>query len=260
MSSLHQLTPAERYSLTMTTRRTHLVPTVTVNKNGVTTTVHKKPASSSAATMKLPAPAAFTDQQKAMRVRDLSTVLDTDLQLSPEELFKLRNKLDSYTDPTTYDLIQTAAEHNNEQLVPEGNFLYTVITTYSEQNVRETCHYGNLIANDLGTQELHGYVNGLHALDQYKNMNLEELTGDDLTTTINLIDIAATLRREDPIQLTGWSNAAVTFRKPELAQLILENVQHTASIINYIEERHSADPEGLRECLNHTTALNNGVL
>ena len=238
-----------------------LTPEQRVNKLGHVVTKHVKtiPAASTTAS-NLPAPAPLPSYHRERRIKDLTASLDTELLLSPEELFKLRNKLDTYKDPTTYDLLQEAANRNNEQLMPEGNFMYKLIITQPEQNIRETCHYKGLTTNDLGTTELHGYVNGLHVLDQYKNTKMEDLTGTELTTAINLIDIAATLRRNAPIELTGWDDAAVTYRNPELTNLVLANPQHATAIISYIEERHSADPEALRDYLNNTTALNNGVL
>jgi hypothetical protein len=236
----------------------NLVPTPRTDKNGRTVTRHMKPQNTPTLKAKLPAPLAST--QQAQRTKELASLLDTNLMLSPKEMFKLRNKLDTYKDPTTYDLIQEAAERNNASLFPQFNYMYKLIILNPEQNVRETCHYRELIDKQLGTTELHGYVNGLHLLDRYKNTKLEDLTGAELDTAVSLINIAATLKEHAPDELTNDDDRAVTFRNPELTDLILENPQHGPSIISYIEERHTADPTALREYLNNATALNNGVL
>jgi hypothetical protein len=238
-----------------------LTPEQRVNKLGHLVTKHVKtiPAASSTAG-KLPAPAPLPKYHKEQRSKDLATRLDTHLLLSPGQLFKLRNKLETYKDPTTYDLLQTAADNNNALPLPEGNFMYKLIVDCPEREIRETCHYRDLTAQYLGTTELHGYVNGLHQLKPYKNTNLEDLTGTALAAAVNLINIKATLKEHAPNELNTDDDRTITFRNPELTALILDNPQHAPAINSYIEERHSADPEALREYLTNTTALNNGVL
>jgi hypothetical protein len=138
--------------------------------------------------------------------------------------------------------------------------MFKLIIDCPEREIRETCHYRDLTDKNLGTTELHGYVNGLHQLDRYRNTRLEELTGTALETAVNLINIKATLKEHAPHELNEDDDRTVTFRNPELTQLLLENPQHAPAINDYIEERHTADPDALREYLSNTTALNHGVL
>lgn len=238
-----------------------LTPEQRVNKLGHVVTKHVKtaPAASTPAS-NLPAPAPLSSYHREQRIKDLATRLDNQLLLGPNEMFKLRNKLDTYKDPTTYDLLEAAADSNNAFPLPEGNFMYKLIIDYPERNIRETCHYRDLTNKNLGTTELHGYINGLHQLDRYKNTRLEDLTGTELATAVNLINIAASLQEYAPQELNDDDDRVITFRNPELMDLILDNPQHAPAINSYIEERHTADTDALRNYLTNTTALNNGVL
>lgn len=239
-----------------------LTPEQRVNKLGHVVTKHVKslPANNAPAS-KLPAPAPVSPYYREQRMVNLAALLDNQLLLSPGQMFKLRNKFDTYKDDTTFDLLEAAAEHNNALPLPEGNFMYKLIVECPEQEIRETCHYRDLTADYLGTTELHGYVNGLHQLAPYQNTRLETLTGTDLETAINLINLKATLKEHAPEELDEDDDRAVTFANPDLTNLLLENPQHAPAIKAYIQERHTADPEALREYLsNAATALNNGVL
>ena len=254
-------TTSQRYSQTM---NPNLVPTLIVNKNGVTTTVHKKPLNTSAASTNLPAPAApATDYLKERRINSLVTKLDTHLLLSPGQTFKLKNALAAYKDSTTYDLLEAAAQWNSKRLFPDGNFMYATITQNTEQAVREAAYYRTRFDTEISNSKVNHLINGMHLLDRYKDTALEQLTGTDQEIATALLEVTKALNEHAKDAVTHVfrnDDPATVIHDPDLIDLITTQYHRSHQIISYIEERRSADPAALREYLDNNTALDNGVL
>lgn len=243
-----------------------LIPEQRVNKLGHVVTKHVKAAPATGSRTKtLPAPAAApaTDHLKEQRVNNLVASLDAHLLLSPGQVHKLRTKLSSYKNSTTYDLLDAAAQWNTEQLLPSGKFMFSLITLSTEQAVRETAYYRPRLGADLSNNQVHQLTHGMHLLDRYRDTRLEELTGQEQELATAYLAITATLDAhvpDDTLHDFYKNEPAVTIRDPKLIDLIATHCQQTHQIISYIEERSSAVPAALREYLDNATALKTGVL
>jgi hypothetical protein len=126
----------------MSQNRNHLVPTTIVNKNGVRTTVHKKPATEPTASTKLPSatlPTTITDREQLERA-------------TAETLANL-----DYGPPTT-ELEALDRAHNYQRLL-------AVLHPYSD----ETLHrFAATATTDIGA-DLNDFLVGAEADEEYVN-------------------------------------------------------------------------------------------
>lgn len=248
--------------------RNHLTPTVITDRNGKTTTVHKKQPVAHVAPPVIPAPAAaagvLPEHVKARLAKELVTLLDSHSLLGIGKSAKLQRRLERFKEASTFELLKEVAEWNNSLPHPEGNFMYLTIMEHKESVVRETAFFRLRFNKKQRSHAATYLVSGLHFLDRYaETKHLEQLTGTELEIASAFLNVTAVLSRHASrynAEVNTYDTHGVYIKSPELQELIAEHYDKSEDIITYIQERQSAEPDDLRNYLEHTGALRDGVL
>lgn len=172
------------YSLAMS-NRSNLIPTPVVTKNGVLTTVHKKPAGAPLTAGTIPAPAATSPVTKlsARERRDIKAMVTNEVSKACEEWNpnwsweNLEESLNSYSDSVIVAIrdylptIPTSFAGEEER----GSFLYTLVKNdlvrVSGSTVHEYIAYKSCFSRGTTASSIMSYVSALHSYPQLPVMD-----------------------------------------------------------------------------------------
>lgn len=145
--------------------------------------------------------------------------------------------------------------------------LYSLLNeNYSEQSIREVLFYRPLILEpDLSNHLLHKLIAGLRQLDRFTGLQqAEELAGDDLDVALAFINVTFIMLQRCP---DGWvtqesdeGRSVAYIKDTDLQDLIAAHPKASELMADYIKTRHTGDPILLREYVESTTPLKQGVL
>jgi hypothetical protein len=108
-------------------------------------------------------------------------------------------------------------------------------------------------------------LSGFPSLRWYKEQKPESLTGETIDKAISYLRITAALNAHTEYEhLTrsgaDWNYQGMYLHNQAFENLVEQHYDNTDTIIEYIKDRGSADPETLRHYLANNTALKGGVL
>jgi hypothetical protein len=181
-----------------------------------------------------------------------------------------QRKLAAYSDSTIMLIGNSTLGYETRNVLIEA-----VISETDEATVRETLflhvHCPETVAPiDYRSHELIGIIRGLHELERFKNRKLDELTGEDLTVAIGVMNFVAVLRRNSysGMHITHpdyVDESTMHIADPALRELVAETHpdQHEA-ILRLIQERGIDNAPAietlLRDMEGTTVPLQNGLL
>lgn len=177
-----------------------------------------------------------------------------------------RDQLRSSLEPVgsmTIDYIH-AMVHSPQSKYINFAFLVKLLAENGDKIVRETLFFLPLLNTTHERKNpLVKTIRGLHESAFFRtHRRLTKLTGNDLQTAIAFIDITTTiyLKDKDSSVLSSSVNNAIQIISAELEELIIGYPDKAPAMMEYITERDDWNPAGLRNMVQHSTALTRGVL
>ena len=200
------------------------------------------------------------------RESKVSAILEAlDIGYESDYRDRLREHVNKLRD-STLDLFPGIIELHRSG-VQQYKALYTLFDgEHSEQMIREFLFCRPLILERNPRHHLLVKVlAGLRRLDRFKGLQqAEKLEGDDLSVPIAFINVTLILHQrcagEWVYQETDGEHRLAYIKNTDLQELITSHPEAAAAMVEFIKMRLTGDPVLLREYVEETTPLKQGVL
>lgn len=271
--------------------RSHLISTPVVTKNGVLTTVHKKPAGTPLTAGTIPAPAAVPPATKlsAKEREDIKAMLVDEVSNACEEWNSnwswdnLEESLNSYNDTTISAIrdylptIPTSFAGEEER----GSFLYTLVKNdlvrESGSTVHEYITYKSCFSRGINASSIMSYVRTLHSYPQLPVMDsyaeADEATTAKITALLNVTSDLTTRYWQDMLLKAGkdqpetvaplpiTSDPAPRITDDSIVDLLVERPDLADEVIDLIVNKKVRDGVLIREMIeSETQSIRDGLL
>lgn len=181
-----------------------------------------------------------------------------------------QRNLRSYSDDTIALIGRATLGYENRSVLIEA-----VIGETDEATVRETFFLHVHCPEEVApiayrSHELIGIIRGLHEMERFRYRKLDELTGDDLTLAISVMNLIAALRRNSyqGLYITHpdyVAESTMHFADPALREFVAATpTEQHESLLRIILERDIMNADSIEGLLNElenaTIPLRNGIL